>query len=1474
MAVLRFDIHADSAQSVAVLRQFTQQISATGPAAQRASNQATTAFDRMEKVIGKARSAVIGFISAVAFAKVIQGLRDVVNAGIEFESSFAGIRKTLDATDDQFAVLSDRMRDLAIAIPIGVNELNKIGEIAGQLGIPVREIEGFTTTVAKIGLTTNLSVEEAATGFARLSNIMGEPINQVNTMASVMVHLGNKFEANEREILTFSMNLAGAGKLVGMTSSEVSALATALAATGLHAEKAGSAMSRIMFEMVDAVQNGGRELELFSKVSQMTMSQFQQSFKQDAAQTLLEFLGGLNHLADTGQNVIGVLDGLHLSNIRVRDVTLRAQEAVDKYRDAMSEAALEATRAGAAMDTEFNKRMQTTEMELARVTARLHNVAIVLSNEVKASLVNVSKDIATAVEKVSELIIKNRDLIKILGEVAIALVGLKLLAWLVTFEAVKIAIIAIVMATSGWEAAVVSLQSALSLLAPFLRPLILLAAAAAAYELATAYKEQVDAVEKASRAETKMRNTIQQRVNELRKAGAVIDEVNLRGIQVVEKELAAGDKWVAQKAKEANARREAIRLDDEETRKRIDNLKKGITDIKQNGADMNTALRELVAAGTPASAIFDKLGSKIQDIARDLRNAGLEVPRFVGLFAGMVPELEDVLTRLQQVRDTIRRFQIENITTEQAALSGVNQIPAVSLSAGGNIPLSASPGANVPIVDLSAGIGGLGRGVDPAHLEWQKEYWENFGKEAEAASREIGTAMDRLFEKIIRNGKLAWKDIASFASEVFETLATGLMKPFKDKFLVPLSQKLGEIAVKISETLGRVLGATLGPIAGLGASLGIAAIMNFAGRGSGTATGSPFDKMPNRLIPPVVEEFTAAMTALHDAFFETAEAGDLTLENAAAGRAAVVRLWSDFKASMEEISSISPHHAKVVKDAIDSITEHWGDDMSVILGNMDGVIESLGGTAGMTVEQVKELTKAIAAIEDFKNAVDNLVASVTQEADSADITTAALQRLVEQGIPTELIIKKLGGSITDMAEQMRILGMEIPAIVLQFERLSRLSGIKTELEEVTKQLGEALVAKLGWLDNAIKQTKNDIDGWRKDIEKLDESIKDSREKLADAEYWQKRYASSIRDVENAAEEAAKKRKSVEQEITQLTVQVEKDRLKAIIDTWDESAASSKMETATSSWISGMRKYILSTFSDVTSGGGMPASVAAAKKQLEELERNEELKAMVERKDRLAELQASLAGVREEEENALKLLADKQIAAKAAIDIEKLELQAKLTAAQLQRMELNNYIVDSNTRLLMLERERTATISALDEMGIARLDELGKMNATITTLLDRGTALENERHELQLLLDMEPAVSGFFQRLRDMATGGATPSTILDDGIIGGVIIGGGNTSGGGSPGSGTGPGGAAGLIGIFGGKPTAGTGGGPPIFKPPINDPFVGISAGMSPVTIQINGDVNTNSADDFIVQLQSAIRSNKHGIQDTIHEEARRVRR
>jgi methyl-accepting chemotaxis protein len=87
----------------------------------------------------------------------------------DFESSFAGVRKTVNATAAEFAALSQGMRDLSKEIPVNVNELNKIGEAAGQLGIKTENILDFTRVMANLGVATNLSAEEAATSLARLA---------------------------------------------------------------------------------------------------------------------------------------------------------------------------------------------------------------------------------------------------------------------------------------------------------------------------------------------------------------------------------------------------------------------------------------------------------------------------------------------------------------------------------------------------------------------------------------------------------------------------------------------------------------------------------------------------------------------------------------------------------------------------------------------------------------------------------------------------------------------------------------------------------------------------------------------------------------------------------------------------------------------------------------------------------------------------------------------------------------------------------------------------------------------------------------------------------------------------------------------------------------------------------------------------------------------------------------------------------
>src|SRR5690348_8568160 len=113
MAQLQFIITTNSAGAVMSVQRYQQALAGLGPTAANASNQTTSAFDRIEATLNKAKSAIIGFISAFVFREIIHGMSEVIQAGIDFEASFAGIKKTVDATDAQFEELSGTMRQLA-----------------------------------------------------------------------------------------------------------------------------------------------------------------------------------------------------------------------------------------------------------------------------------------------------------------------------------------------------------------------------------------------------------------------------------------------------------------------------------------------------------------------------------------------------------------------------------------------------------------------------------------------------------------------------------------------------------------------------------------------------------------------------------------------------------------------------------------------------------------------------------------------------------------------------------------------------------------------------------------------------------------------------------------------------------------------------------------------------------------------------------------------------------------------------------------------------------------------------------------------------------------------------------------------------------------------------------------------------------------------------------------------------------------
>lgn len=305
--------------------------------------------------------------AGVAFAGVgvalAAGLGLATRAAIQWESAWAGVTKTVDGSAEEMAQLEEELRSLALQIPLASTELAGIAATAGQLGVARQDIAAFTETVAAMAVSTNLTAEEAATAMARFANIMGTPQAEVGRLGSAIVDLGNNSAATEAEIMEMALRIAGAGQTAGLAESDVLGLAAALSSMGLSAELGGSAISRVIMMISNAVRAGGDDLAAFAQVAGVTAAEFASAFSADPADAIAMFVSGLAEIQAAGGDVYAALRRVGVADIEVRDTLLRAAGASDVLTDSLARGA-QAWEENTALLEEAAARYATTESQL------------------------------------------------------------------------------------------------------------------------------------------------------------------------------------------------------------------------------------------------------------------------------------------------------------------------------------------------------------------------------------------------------------------------------------------------------------------------------------------------------------------------------------------------------------------------------------------------------------------------------------------------------------------------------------------------------------------------------------------------------------------------------------------------------------------------------------------------------------------------------------------------------------------------------------------------------------------------------------------------------------------------------------------------------------------------------------------------------------------------------------------------------
>lgn len=289
-----------------------------------------------------------------------QFLQDSLKLGIEYESAFAWVKKTVDWTAQEFNKLDNSLKKMAKEIPLTYKELAGIMELWWQLGVQTKDLDKFTRSVAKLGTATNLTSENAAQMLAQFANITKMDLNDIDKLGSVIVDLWNNFATTESDIVNFAQRIAGAWEIAWISQANIMAIATAFSSVGIEAEAWGTAVQKVLLDMNSAVTMWWDQLEKYAKIVWMTTDEFKKLYEEHPEKALVEFVKALQN---SGQEAQALLDALWLNDQRLVRGFLSLSQNADILTQAIDRSN-EAWEQNIALSNEAEQRFSTTESQM------------------------------------------------------------------------------------------------------------------------------------------------------------------------------------------------------------------------------------------------------------------------------------------------------------------------------------------------------------------------------------------------------------------------------------------------------------------------------------------------------------------------------------------------------------------------------------------------------------------------------------------------------------------------------------------------------------------------------------------------------------------------------------------------------------------------------------------------------------------------------------------------------------------------------------------------------------------------------------------------------------------------------------------------------------------------------------------------------------------------------------------------------
>lgn len=304
-----------------------------------------------------------------------------LRSAISFEQSFADVRKTIIATEEEYEKLAYDIRQMALVKPISAEDLAFIESLGGQLNVATQHLTKFTSVVADLDIATDMNLEDASLQLARFMNIAGMGQQDVDRLGATIVDLGNNSATTESQIMLMAMRIAGSASNIGMSAPNVLALATALSSVGIQAEMGGNAISTIMNRIDKDVALSSDTLSTWASTAGMSAQEFSVLWQNDVTSALMAVVKGMGTFRDEGNNLNLLLKDMGINYMRQVDTMQRMSRTGDLMADAFARSDT-AWEQNLALTREANQRYETAESKMQMMKNALNETGIVIGNEI------------------------------------------------------------------------------------------------------------------------------------------------------------------------------------------------------------------------------------------------------------------------------------------------------------------------------------------------------------------------------------------------------------------------------------------------------------------------------------------------------------------------------------------------------------------------------------------------------------------------------------------------------------------------------------------------------------------------------------------------------------------------------------------------------------------------------------------------------------------------------------------------------------------------------------------------------------------------------------------------------------------------------------------------------------------------------------------------------------------------------------